>query len=100
MSLWCAVLIDRNGSTLMTIPDGALSAELIDQAVDLAIELGSCQTLTVIVSLGDAKSDVFGSRWKKVAKTKMRLTIRRPHPAETEDTSGNNHRPQRRKRRV
>jgi hypothetical protein len=66
----------------LLVDEGMLTPELIDQAVDLAIELGSCQTLSVIVSVDDAKSDVFGSRWKKVSKTKMRLAIRRAAPPE------------------
>ncbi len=75
--------IARLGSDVtLLVDEGMLSTELITQAVDLAIELGSCHTLTVIVSAADAKSDVFGSRWKKVSKTKMRLAIRRAAPPE------------------
>jgi hypothetical protein len=70
--------IARLGSDVtLLVDEGMLSTELITQAVDLAIELGSCHTLTVIGSAGDAKSDVFGSRWKKVSKTKLRMSIRR-----------------------
>jgi len=77
------VNIARLGSDVtLLVDEGTLTPELIDQAVDLSIELSSCQTLTVIVSAGDAKSDVFGSRWKKIAKTKMRLAIRRAAPPE------------------
>ena len=58
--------IARLGSDVtLLVDEGMLSTELITQAVDLAIELGSCHTLTVIVSAADAKSDVFGSRWEE-----------------------------------
>jgi hypothetical protein len=70
----------------LLVDEGTLSTELITQATDLAIELGSCQTLTVIVSVDELQShpDIFSDRWigagldKQKQYVKMRLDIRRP----------------------
>jgi hypothetical protein len=80
--------IERVGTEtiLLIVDEGTLDIKLIQQALDLCYEIGSCKALIAIVGVDELRSkpDIFSDRWVGAGldnkRVKLRLEIRRAIP--------------------